>query len=395
VSAALGLPSRGAPPGANDTVAIAVGGMTLIGWQRVSITRAMEAVPANFTLEVSERYPSAPTIDLKPGDPCTLKIGGDLVLTGFVDRYETSLTPAAHNIRVMGRSKSQDLVDCSAIFGDPEQPVFQKGTSTVLDIVKALAEPYKITVNSLNGAGTDTSQKVDQININLGETAWEIIDRITKWAGVIVYDLPDGSIVLAISGSERMASGVGIGVNVEAAEVSLSMDGRFSDYEARLLSVQTLGTDVGPNTPGIGQRVKDPGVPRFRMRYVVSDQFVMDESVAVKRATWELNRNKGRSMALTCTIDAWRDSAGALWAPNHLAPISAAQLKLPREDWIIASVNYLRDENGQHAALVLMPKEAYLPQPTGPLNPLPPLIQDLERNNPTAPGPLVVGPGTA
>jgi prophage tail gpP-like protein len=407
MSAVLTTPPPLAPTRAtqvrNDgTLTLTMGGKNLIGWQRMSLTRAMESVPATFALEVTERYPSTPDADVRPGQPCTVQIGADLVLTGYVDRYTTTLGPGTHTVRVEGRSKSEDLVDCSAFFGRADAATFQMSNTTVLAIARALAQPYGITINAPNAPPWEV---IPQFNILPTETCWDIIDRLTRWAGLIAYDMPDGSVILAVSGSEQMASGVAVGGNIEGAEVALSMDGRFSDYEARLLATDTLGTEVGLNNPLKGKVVKDDGVPRFRKRYVISEQFVMGESIAEKRAVWEMNRNKGRSMALNCTIDTWRDQKGALWAPNHLAPIDARQLKVPNDrPWIIASVTYTRDENGQRAALVLMPPEAFLPEPAGPLYPLPPLIQDLERNNPVKPGPRsdapdrtapYVGPGTA
>ena len=74
----------------------------------------------------------------------------------------------------------------------------------------------------------------------------------------------------------------------------------------------------------------------------------------------------------------------SLWEPNCLAPISAAQLKLTNESWLIMQVTYRRDENGQHADLTLMPKDALAPEPVA-LNPIPPLVRDVEANNPTKP----------
>ena len=51
---------------------------------------------------------------------------------------------------------------------------------------------------------------------------------------------------------------------------------------------------------------------------------------------------------------------------------------------MIGGVTYTRNENGQHADLILMPVEAFSVEPAV-LNPLPPLVQDVEKNNPTKP----------
>ncbi len=95
----------------------------------------------------------------------------------------------------------------------------------------------------------------------------------------------------------------------------------------------------------------------------------MGVPIVKDRTIWERNRRQGQSRVLTCTIDAWRDSAGKLWTPNMLAPISADVLKITNKNpvnWIIGRATYLRDETGQHAELELMDPLAFSPEPTAP-----------------------------
>ena len=51
-------------------------------------------------------------------------------------------------------------------------------------------------------------------------------------------------------------------------------------------------------------------------------------------------------------------------------------------NYIIASVTYTRDENGQHGVLTLMPPEAFDVEPSGPLGLV--TMEDIQHaNNPT------------
>ena len=65
-----------------------------------------------------------------------------------------------------------------------------------------------------------------------------------------------------------MASGFTLGENIETADVMMSMDQRYQEYEAHLISTMALGTDAGVNSPQIGQIVRDDDVPRFRKLYI-------------------------------------------------------------------------------------------------------------------------------
>ncbi len=380
MSDAHGAPPRSSPVTTSDVLTLQVGDQQLSGWQRVQVVRSMDSIPASFDIEVTEKYPNSPYIDLQAGQPCTVRIGGDLVLTGYVDTYTSQVSAQAHIVRISGRSKSEDLTDCSAFIGDKDHPSFQVKAGTALSIIQAIAQPYGVTIQSLAGDGAS----VPQFNINLGETCWEIIDRLIRVSGFIAYDMPDGSLMLARAGTDKMASGFALGQNIEQANISYSMGGRFSDYEGHFISVVTYGVGGQLTDTSAGPIYHDQGVPRFRKRFVISEQMSDGQSLADQRALWERNHNWGRAQQFNVTCDSWRDSAGALWAPNHLAPISAAAMKLANASWVIGGVTYTRNENGQHADLTLMPVEAFSVEPAV-LTPLPPLVQDVEANNPTRP----------
>jgi prophage tail gpP-like protein len=91
----------------------------------------------------------------------------------------------------------------------------------------------------------------------------------------------------------------------------------------------------------------------------------LGQSFAVKRAEWEAARRKGLSKAVHVTCDNWRDSTQTLWQPNAFAPVLLPTLKLaPPEPWVIAEVTYSVDPGrGTTAELLLMPRDAFLPEP--------------------------------
>jgi prophage tail gpP-like protein len=363
----------------DDTLRLVVGGREWSGWQEIAVALSMDTLPANFSIQVTEKYPLTGDMPFNPGDPCQVKIGNDLVITGYLDRYGASVSPAEHTVRIEGRSKSEDLVDCSAFMGSPDAPSFQVLGGTAVGIIQSLARPYGVTINSIAGQG----REIPQFNINFGETAWEIIDRLTRYSQLIAYDMPDGSIQLAQAGGGKMASGFKQGVNIEAAHITYSMDQRYAEYEAHILASTAFSDQAGLAATKAGGVVTDGGVPRFRRRYILSEQSQLGTFIAHDRAVWECNRRKGRSQAVNLVADSWRDAAGALWALNHQAPVDLPALKLSAPDWLIGSVTFLRGQNGQHAELTLMPKEAFLPEPVGNLGLV--LLSDIDKNNPTKP----------
>lgn len=349
----------------SDDVTIIIGSQGFGGWQDVRVTRGAERVPSSFEITATERYPNQiGDVAIAAGSACQIMIGSDLVLTGYVDRVMPTVSAGSHAINIQGRSKLEDIVDCSV-----NSDIFagnQIQTSSLLDLATAIAKPFGITVKSLTGDNIPVSiGQAGQplvFNASLAETGYEVIERVARYAQVLVYDDTDGSMILARAGAGSMATGFEQGKNVQAASAAFSMDQRYSKYIPMLMSYEFFGQNSGSDS---FPPVLDNTVPRYRPLVVISEQFGPNGYYAIQRANWEKARRYGRSQAVRIICDNWRDQAGNLWQPNYLAQINLPALKLqPIDPWLISEVTFSRDgERGTTAELTLMPQQAFTQQP--------------------------------
>jgi prophage tail gpP-like protein len=76
-----------------DTVRLTVGNKIIEGWDSVRVTRSIERFPSDFSLGLMDYYPGTNDKQLvQEGQSCEVRIGNDLVLTGYVDSWEPSIT---------------------------------------------------------------------------------------------------------------------------------------------------------------------------------------------------------------------------------------------------------------------------------------------------------------
>ncbi|GAC1340791.1 MAG: contractile injection system protein, VgrG/Pvc8 family [Acetobacteraceae bacterium] len=341
-------------------------GVKISGWQKIRVTRGVERCPSDFDIALTEKFPSqAQQVVITPGQVCRVKIGGDLVLTGYVDRYAPSISADQHSIRIMGRSACEDIVDCSAVW---------RGSaingSTVRSIAEKLCQSYGVTVTALAGDGPI----VPQLLINLGETPFQIIERITRYGSMLAYDDPTGNLVLSQVGTEKMASGFRQGENVLSAAPEFSLDQRYNEYHGHITStdmfadLQTPGSRDG-NTPaiehdaGLANLKRPDGQKRTRVLSIITEQVDEQGYFVTRRVKWEKARRYGRSQAIRLEADSWRDRKGKLWEPNYRVMTHIPSCKVVDLELVIGEVTYMRDEQGTRASLVLMPPEAYQPEP--------------------------------
>nr|WP_236870764.1 Mu P family protein [Burkholderia pseudomallei] len=309
---------------------------------------------------MTELFPGqANDVVVQPGDECILTIGLDPVVTGYVDRVVPSMDANMHEIRVTGRGRCQDLLDCAA-----QWPNGQISNCTALDIATKLAVPYNIAVN----CDVDKLPIIPQQNIMLGETAYEIIERSSRFSALLVYENADGTLQLTRAGTQAMSSGVQEGINMESVAVERSMDQRYSEIMAVMIGTNNLLDLNAINAPVF--TATDPNVNRHRRRIIIAEAGELGWDIGKQRALWEVARRRGRSEVIHLTVDNWRDVDGNLWEPNKLIDVLIPSMKVSGDQggtvpvrYLITEVTYHLDLEGTHAELTLMAPEAFVPQP--------------------------------
>lgn len=373
---------------ADDDVSLVVGERAWAGWSDIRITRGMERMPNDFQIALTEIYPDdASKIDIPPGAECEVWIGKNRVITGYVDRYVPAMSVQQHSVTITGRGRGQDLVDCSA-----EWPGQQIVASSVIEVARKLAAPFKISVDGVTGPsvgkGKD-SPLIPVLNLMLGETAWEIIERLCRIGGILAYEEPDGSLRLVEDPGTLFrrrdvtvpaCSGFAEGVNVQSAQAVFSMDQRFSRYRTFVYSfdpLKELRLDPDPIATA-----SDASVTRYRPRDIIAEMgHYLSYENATNRCEWEAARRWGRSRVVHLTTDSWRDASGMLYAPMMLAPLNLPTLKVDNVLWVIGEVTYRKAAGGgTECDLTLMHPTGYAVQPTLPAGSLPWEIATQARN---------------
>lgn len=343
-----------AKAGDND-LTLTVDGKAFTGWTGVSVTLSIEQMPNTFEIMATEKNPILKdAVGIKEGSPCTVSLGQDKVITGYVDTLAPFFQAGAHGVRLVGRGKCQDLVDCSA-----EWKGCQISGSNALEIATKLAAPYGITAKALSNPGP----AVPQFNINVTDKPVDVLELVTRHAGLLYYEDREGNLVLSDVADEDAASGFVEGQNVQSASFVRSLAQRYSIYQCSLLSVDTSG--LLEFSPGLYfHQTDDPFVGRHRRLVTVAEGVHGGQDLARKRVLWEAARRAGRGRVVNVTVDSWRDAAGQLWTPNTLAPVSLPSLTLTDAVYCISTVTFKQDlEGGTTADVTLMPRESFLAAP--------------------------------
>lgn len=351
----------GPKPAADEVrVLLTQDGLSLTGWKSVRITRSIEFGTSSFDLACSA---DANTLKLlsKEGAPIKVSIGDDVVLTGYVETIESIMTARTHDVRISGRGKLADLIDCSCRIDKIN------ANTRLLELCTTIAQPYSVKVMVADDATRkllDLLPVLPRQLVSITETAWEVIERYARYCGVLVYEGAAGELVIATAGTQEGDSGVALGGNIEAIVCTKTTLGTFSTFNA-VLSAYSMGVDDEgiANLPVVTVLAKST-TGRLRPTYFVSEQSATDRQFVEKRVNWMASRSYGRSRRVRVMADNWRDADGVPWTPNINYPVSAGAVGVPDGTMLLlAEVSYILNENGTHAELVFGPRQGFLPEP--------------------------------
>lgn len=337
-----------------EAITLTAAGRKYSGWNSIRVTRGIDRAVAHFDIEVTERWAlQDDPWPLVPFTPVTLHAWDDLLLTGYVDSYAPSFGAQAHEVRISGRSRTCDLVDCT-----PDIPGGQYQGYGYGAICVGVAGLFGIEV--LNDATALAGAVVADATIERGETAFAFLERLGRMAGVLLTDDEMGRLVLTTAGATQASGRLAQGTNILRASATLVGSRRFSIYTLKGQHGLTAGTAQVQTAQQAS--ATDSGVPRFRPRVALGET-QMTQGQMQTRVDWMCRYAAGQATKAEITVAGWRQPDGTLWRPNLIVPVESTYLGVD-QDLLVVQVSYsLSPSAGTTCELTVAPVEGYTPDP--------------------------------
>lgn len=333
-------------------IQLLVNGQQFTGWEDVSIQQSIETAAGAFSMNVSDKVPWP----ISPGDECVVSEGGDIIITGYVDKVGIGLNASTHSFSVQGRDKTADIIDCSAM----NKPGEWRNVK-LSKIAKEIAKEFGIEVIS-----TVADETVDLFKLQPGEKGFEAIERACRLQGFLLTTDGLGNLVITSPSTERALVNLVQGENILEGNADFDLSQRYSRYIA---IGQHSGTDAynGTAATEVKAEAKDPKVSRNRPLVVVAENMVTNAQ-AKKRAEWEATVRAARASKSTVTVQGWRQSGdtGDLWKKNTLVACDIPLLGISG-DMLISAVTFSKNlSSGTTTVLELSRPDAFKPEPVVP-----------------------------
>lgn len=329
-------------------ISLTIDDKTFAAWKGVRVRRALEEVAATFDLDLNDRsLPDLSVRRIAPFASFRLELDGEVILSGVIDEVAPSFDATSVRLRVKGRSLTGQLEDCACVFA--------KGSLnglTLAQIAERVAEPFGVEIVDLAKA----DEAFARVQIEEGETVFELLERLARQRGVFLTDNPDGALVIRRRSTDLQGT-LNEGSNLLSGEAQISGRDQFSNYT---LKGQGEGSDrTGPGiSAGSAGRAVDASVPIHRPMIVLAERQGGSAELG-KRAEFEAALRRGRARRWTLPVTGWRRGDGAFWQVGEEVEVTSAILGLEGERLLVVEASYAFDDRGEISELTVAPPEGY------------------------------------
>jgi prophage tail gpP-like protein len=371
--------------GTASAVTVIAGGTAYTGWSEVSVSRGLDRCASHVEVTVTERLLGQPAIvPLAPYTPIVVKYGTETVLSGFVDQYNAEFDADGHGARIVGRSKTGQLIDCM-----PDIKAGQFLGYSLAAIAKSLGAIFNVSVIVQT---TLADAPVADATMERCETAFRFLDRLCAVAGVLPCDDETGALVLTTAGTARASGTLVQGKTIMRGRFMANGERRFSQYIVKgqrgiaaaagasgFVTKGTSGFAPGPDgsvtigqsqaTPHVGvvltqQRAValDAKVPLYRPHVTMAES-QLDQAQIQLRANWQRSYAYGHSLKAVITVVGWVQPDGTLWQINNLVTVTSSFLGLDEDVLILALDFRFSLDDGHTTDITVGPIEGAMPSP--------------------------------
>ena len=206
-------------PTPDNTVTLLINGKTHGQWTNYDIVSDLLTPADDFSVTLGRPVDAKPDA-VRAGDKVEVRVGGDTVLSGRIDRVQTVTEKGGKTLTIQGRDDAGVLLDCSA-------PLFNAQDMDLNQIIEKIVKPLGFTSNPPAGS--------DCVVVPLGgKTSHGIIVTTTNGA-------------YRITG---LAEGETAVYNADGAKMVLKK-GRIIEIDCETLNIKAPG-GVNIDAPNVG-----------------------------------------------------------------------------------------------------------------------------------------------
>jgi prophage tail gpP-like protein len=319
-------------------------------WENVTVKMVEGESNHSFKLSVSEGAPLTKdfgSLKIKPGDHCTITLGGELAISGYVETRQVGYNATQHGIQIIGHSYNKAAADGSVMHKTMEfknQSLQQIGTQ--------LLKPFGIQFVPKTAMPT---KQFPRVNVAPGMSAWHQLDILARQRQVTLGTDKQGNVTgrtFFQGGGDALVEGVNILDGQEVMTMNMG-DGPLNEKSQTPGSNFNFGREAaGPTSKTDSRPLGESGKGVYAPQVGLTEHHG-DKDDTKARGNMEQQRRGQEQLQVTIVVQGWMRPSGGLWEPGTKVMVQSPML-LVSESLKLMSATFTQDnKSGTRTTLEL------------------------------------------
>jgi len=342
---------------AKERAQIEAGGLTVEDFETVWVKLYDGEAWPEFRFTMAER--DAPgtweKVQLVPGLPCVITLGGQRAITGTIISRQVAYDATTHATQLYGKGGTFWATKSSAKTktGNFDNKTFRQ---IVEEVFHGGYVKYKVGIIH---KGREFLEPLHQIQIQQGESNWDFLERVARPIGAIMSSDKDGNIVVIWPRTMENAGALMEGVNILKCNFVVSEDTTNMEYLVTAQSDASSG-NTGKDAQEI---ISDPvkGTQRQpSLNVTMAEGPLKGKPQATFRAANEMRWGEAARVHAQVTVQGWiNPGTGQLWLPGQIVTLASPMCPF-NGSLGIKSVTFTQDSRSGTLTMLELVQPEYL-----------------------------------
>lgn len=350
---------------ADEVAVLLVNGMRFADWKTVLVCLQIEANYCYYRFTASEDAPSEKLktdgwagLRIRPGDHCTVILGGEVAMSGFVLTRQVAYSAQHHVVEIIGKNYTWTTTHAEAV-----TPTMNEEGLTFKELATKLLKPLGLKYD--HQASKDP--KLGLVS-TFGRTVWEVLEEQARLSTIELGPIPEnpGDTLQGADPDKTNDSGAVIESEniLEGREV---MSVEFGGGPVKIPTQITPTDDKhGPDVRALGEAAGSNFFSQFGVAGMAVPFFAPLEAAGTKeqadnRAAFENAVRQVENVRAEIVVQGWKAHNGKLWRPRWGVWVKSPMLILS-EQLKCRSVTFTQDDRSGTRTLL----ELWRRFPSGP-----------------------------
>jgi prophage tail gpP-like protein len=359
-------------------------------WESVWVQhRWMEGWPVfRFTAAEGSKLPQSwGALQFKPGDRCTIKLGGQLAITGIILTRQTSYDANNHIVELSGAGMQWAAATASI---DSKDGNFDN--KELMAIAKAICAPYGVDVQAVGEVDATPFYKCQA---QPGDLVFPFLDNLARFRNVTLGSDHLGNLLLIGDHSNAIVQDLIEGENILRMQCIISCEMKAAIYST--VGQTPRSDDMSPGDAANQEATADGTLPMAKKIQTPAEWPVKSKDEISTRVAYERKFREGTEIRAFATVQGWLRDGSNLWRTGDDVFVQAPMAMINGMTLKIATATFQQDnQSGTTTVLELVLPWLLNDKPfgttgiesQGPPGSPPKVVSDQPKQNPPIPAPV-------